>query len=447
MNNHDNDLKDNLNEVVQEGGDDSVSQSQWDKRERFFELPRTEAEDLFLNISAHDQAELYVEMDPKQRRSWIRLLAPDDTVDLIQELDTELRTEAISLLDHQTRLEVLALLAYAEDKAGGLMNSRFARLRPDISVDEAIRYLRVQVREQVETIYYAYVLGRDQKLLGVVSINELFVARPDRMVSEVMSSEDLVTVPEEMDQEKISHLFSDTGLIAIPVVDSEYRVKGIVTVDDIVDVVQEEATEDIQKLGGMEALDAPYLKISFASMIKKRAGWLLMLFFGEMLTATAMGHYEDQIAKAVVLALFVPLIISSGGNSGSQATTLIIRSMALGEVRLRDWYRVAMRELASGLTLGMILGIVGFLRIILWNSFDPNLYGEHYLNISIVVSLSLLGVVLWGTLIGSMLPFLLRRFRLDPATSSAPFVATLVDVTGLVLYFTIASTFLKGTLL
>lgn len=422
-------------------------QSHWDKRERFHELPRTEAEDLFLNLTAHDQAELYLEMEPKHRRSWIRLLAPDDTVDLIQELELDQRTEAIALLDHQTRLEVLALLAYAEDKAGGLMNSRFARLRPDISVEEAIRYLRVQVREQVETIYYAYVMGRDQKLLGVVSINELFVARPDRMVSEVMSSEDLVTVPEEMDQEKISRLFGDTGLMAIPVVDSEYRVKGIVTVDDIVDVLQEEATEDMQKLGGMEALDAPYLKISLGSMIKKRAGWLLMLFFGEMLTATAMGHYEDQIAKAVVLALFVPLIISSGGNSGSQATTLIIRSMALGEIRLRDWLRVAARELASGLTLGLILGVVGFLRIILWQAIDPSLYGEHYLKISMVVSLSLLGVVLWGTIIGSMLPFILRRLRLDPATSSAPFVATLVDVTGLVIYFTIASIFLKGTLL
>jgi magnesium transporter len=197
----------------------------------------------------------------------------------------------------------------------------------------------------------------------------------------------------------------------------------------------------------MEALDAPYLKISFGQMIKKRAGWLLMLFFGEMLTATAMGHYEDQIAKAVVLALFVPLIISSGGNSGSQATTLIIRSMALGEVRMRDWLRVAGRELASGLTLGLILGSVGFMRIMLWQSIDPSVYGEHYVRLSIVVSLSLVGVVLWGTIIGSMLPFLLRKLRLDPATSSAPFVATLVDVTGLVIYFTIASFFLKGTLL
>lgn len=424
-----------------------IPQTHWEKRERFHELPRAEAEDLFLNLTAHDQAELYLEIDPSLRRSWIRLLAPDDTVDLIQELEPDLRTEALSLLDHQTRLEVLALLAYAEDKAGGLMNSRFARLRPDISVEEAIRYLRVQVREQVETIYYAYVLGRDQKLLGVVSINELFVARPDRMVSEVMSSEDLVTVDEEMEQENIAHLFSDTGLIAIPVVDSEYRVKGIVTMDDIVDVVQEEATEDIQKLGGMEALDAPYLKIDLLSMIKKRAGWLLMLFFGEMLTATAMGHYESQISKAVVLALFVPLIISSGGNSGSQATTLIIRSMALGEVRLKDWWRVAAREMASGITLGLILGTVGFIRIMLWQAIDPSIYGEHYLKIAIVVSLALLGVVLWGTLIGSMLPFLLRRLKLDPATSSAPMVATLVDVTGLVIYFSIASVFLRGTLL
>jgi magnesium transporter len=429
--------------------EEDVSSSHWDRLERFHELPRTEAEDLFLNLSAHEQAELFIEIEPKFRRSWIRLLAPDDTADLIQELDpdSELRSESLALLDHQTRLEVLALLAYAEDKAGGLMNSRFARLRPDISVEEAIRYLRVQIREQVETIYYAYVLSRDQRLLGVVSINELFVARADRLVSDVMTSEDLVTVPEQMDQEKISHLFGDTGLIAIPVVDAENRVKGIVTVDDIVDVVQEEATEDIQKLGGMEALDGPYLKSTFGSMIKKRAGWLLILFFGEMFTATAMGHFEDQIAKAVVLALFVPLIISSGGNSGSQATTLIIRSMALGEIRLRDWWRVASRELAAGLTLGLILGSVGFLRIVLWQSIAPNVYGEHYMLIAWVVSLSLVGVVLWGTVIGSMLPFILRRLNLDPATSSAPFVATLVDVTGLVFYFSVATWLLRDALL
>jgi len=423
------------------------SMSNAERLRKFEEIPRTEAEDLFLNLPSHDQAELYEYLEPKQRRSWIRLLAPDDSVDLVQELDQDLKQEALSLLDHQTRLEVLALLAYAEDKAGGLMNSRFARLRPEISVEEAIRYLRVQVREDVETIYYAYVLDPDQKILGVVSINELFVARPERIVKEIMTSEDLVTVPEEMDQEKISRLFGDTGLIAIPVVDSENRVKGIVTVDDIVDVVQEEATEDIQKLGGMQALGAPYLRSTFSSMIKKRAGWLMTLFFGEMLTASAMGYYEHQIASAVVLALFIPLIISSGGNSGSQATTLIIRAMALGELRLRDWFKVAWKELLSGLVLGLILGSVGFLRIYMWNLVDPEIYGVHYLQLSWVVSLSLVGVVMWGTVVGAMLPFILRRFGFDPATSSAPFVATLVDVTGLVIYFTIASIFLKGTLL
>jgi magnesium transporter len=234
--------------------------------------------------------------------------------------------------------------------------------------------------------------------------------------------------------------------VAIPVVDSNQRMKGIVTYDDNATVVQIEATEDIQKLGGMEALDAPYFKVDFLSMIKKRAGWLTILFIGEMFTATAMGYYEDQIQKAVVLALFIPLIISSGGNSGSQASTLIIRALALREIRLRDWWRVLIREIASGLTLGAILGTIGLLRITLWQHWSP-IYGEHYLLVAFAVSSSLVGVVLWGTTAGSMLPFLLKRLGFDPASASAPFVATLVDVTGLVIYFTLASLILSNTLL
>src|SRR5207248_1221527 len=243
-----------------------------------------------------------------------------------------------------------------------------------------------------------------------------------------------------------SRLIAEHDFLAIPVVDRERRVKGIVTVDDIVDVVQEEATEDIQKIGGMEALDAPYLDVGFWAMVRKRGGWLAILFVGEMFTATAMGYFEHEIQRAVVLALFVPLIISSGGNSGSQASTLVIRALAIGEVRLRDWWRVVYREVLTGLALGAILGAIGFLRVALWSIFT-NMYGPHWFLVALTVGLSLIGIVLWGTLIGSVLPFGLRRIGFDPAASSAPFVATLVDVTGLVIYFSIAYVILRGTLL
>jgi magnesium transporter len=314
-----------------------------------------------------------------------------------------------------------------------------------MTVDEAISYLRKQRREHVETIYYAYVLDEGQHLLGVASFRELFGAEPRRTVREVMRT-DVVTVTDQQDQELVSKVLADHHLVAVPVVDSEGRMKGIVTVDDIVDVVREEATEDIQKIGGMEALDAPYMRIAFWRMIRKRGSWLSALFLGEMLTATAMGFYEKEIARAVVLALFVPLIISSGGNSGSQATTLVIRAMALGEVRIRDWWRVIRRELGAGLVLGSLLGSIGFLRIIVWQKFSP-LYGEHYVLIALTVAASLIGVVTFGTLAGSLLPFVLRSLKFDPASASAPFVATLVDVTGLLIYFSVASVILRGTLL
>lgn len=416
------------------------------KREEVFAiLGRIDQEELFINLSSDYQAELFEDFPHAEKRSWIRLLAPDDIADLIQNLNEDAQTEALRYLDYATLVEVKVLMAYAEDEAGGLMNSRFARLRPEMTVEEAIRYLRAQSKSHIETIYYAYVLDRAQVLLGVVSLRELFLAKAQSTVSENMNT-DLVTVLQDEDQESISKTFSNHNFLAIPVVDENNVMKGIITVDDVVEVIEEEATEDIQKLGGMEALGEPYLDISLPSMIKKRAGWLMALFIGEMFTATAMSHYEHDIAKAVVLALFIPLVISSGGNSGSQATTLIIRAMALGEVRLKDWWRVLSRELVSGLSLGFILGSIGMARILLWPG-KETLYGEHYLLVALTVSLSLVGIVLWGTLAGSMLPFFLRRVGLDPATSSAPFVATLVDVTGLVIYFSVASYFLKGILL
>lgn len=410
----------------------------------FRSLARDQREDLFIDLSSADQAELARTMPEHERRTYLRILAPDDVADLIQESPEEERDALINLLDWASQREVRALMAYAEDDAGGLMNPRFARLRPDMTVDEAISYLRLQAR-QMETVYYAYVVDNQQKLAGVISLRKLFASDGRARVSDVMRNE-VVSVTEETDQEEVARLFALHDIAAIPVVDDEGRMKGVVTVDDIVHVVQEEATEDIQKIGGMEALHGPYLETRFFEMVKKRAGWLAALFLGEMLTATAMAHYEEEIAQAVVLAVFIPLIISSGGNSGSQASTLVVRAMALGELRLRDWWIVAWRELRSGLALGAVLASIGFTRIMVWQAVG-GVYGEHYLLVGLTIALSLVGVVLFGTIAGSMLPFILRRLGVDPATASAPFVATLVDVTGLVIYFTIAAIVLRGTLL
>ncbi|MFT3773929.1 MAG: magnesium transporter [Minicystis sp.] len=425
--------------------DDWFTLSPDERVDAFRALDREEAEDLFLELPTRDQAELVLTLSPRERRLWVRLLPPDDVADLLLEIPPEDRNDVLALLDETTRREVNALLAYAEDEAGGLMSPWFARVRPDATVDEAISYLKRQARFHVETIYYAYVLDAEQRLLGVVSLRQLITTPGDARVSDVMKT-DIVTVREDEDQEAVAKLLLDQGLMAIPVIDAEERMKGIVTAEDIVDVVEEEATEDIQKLGGMEALDTPYMSTPFSHMIKKRAGWLTALFVGEMLTATAMGHYEGEIARAVVLALFVPLIISSGGNSGSQATTLVIRALALGEVRVRDWWRVIRRELAAGLALGAILGTIGIARILIWQSVFGT-YGEHATLVALTVGLSLIGVVTWGTMMGSLLPFILRGLGFDPASASAPFVATLVDVSGLVIYFTVAGVVLHGKLL
>ena len=404
-----------------------------DRVESFNGLVRPDAETFFLGLSSRDQAEILLALAPGERRSWIRLLPPDDAADLIQSAPREDWSDLLALLDEPTRREVSALLAYAEDDAGGLMNPRFARVRPEMTIDEAIAYLRRQARERPESMYYAYVLEADQKLLGVVTFRELFVAAPSQKVAEIMTS-DLITVHEDMDQEELSKLFDRHHLVALPVVDDEGRMKGIVTADDIVEVVREEATEDIQKMGGTQALDAPYLDVGLLPMIRKRGAWLSVLFLGEMLTASAMAYFEDEIARAVVLAIFLPLVISSGGNSGSQATTLVIRAMALGEVRLRDWWRVVHREALAGFGLGLVLSVLGVIRVLVWEAAFHS-YGMHTPVLAITLGVALLGVVMWGTIVGSTLPFVLRRLGFDPASASAPFVATLVDVTGLMIYF------------
>lgn len=417
-----------------------------DERLDFFrQLDSANGQELFWQMNAIDKATLIKQMTQSEQRLWLRVLDPDDTADLIQELAVEDREQLIELLDPTSRVHLRALLAYKEDVAGGLMNPRYVRVRPDMEVAEAMRYVHKQALGRVETMYYVYVLEAEQKLLGMLSFRELFTAAPGSKVSQVMKKQ-LVTARENMDQEELGKLFSQYGLLAIPVVDEQNHMKGIVTIDDIVDVVQEEATEDIQKGAAVEAFDTPYLQTSLKEMIGKRAGWLTILFLGEMLTASAMGAYQNELARAVVLALFLPLIISSGGNAGSQASTLVIRAMALGQVRLKDWTRIAARELAIGTGLGLILAAIGFTRVLAWQGLFHS-YGANYFQLAMTIFFSLIGVVLWGTISGAMLPIVLKKVGFDPASASTPFVATLVDVTGLLIYFNIALYVLHGTLL
>jgi magnesium transporter len=399
-------------------------------------LPREDAEDFFISLPATDQCKLLLYFRPGQRRQWMRLLEPDDVADVIQHSPAENRDILLALLDVPTRKEVMALLAYAEDEAGGLMSTRYARLRPQMTADEAISYLRRQARDKIETIYYAYVLDPEHRLLGVVSFRDLFAADPKNIVAEIMET-DVIRVSDEMDQEGVSRIFAEHDLTVVPVVDKDGKMKGIVTVDDIVDVVQEAATEDAQKFGGMAALEVPYLESSRREMLMKRGVWLVILLLGSTLTASAMGAFDGQLKTEPLLALFIPMIISTGGNSGSQASTLMIRAMALGEVRAADWWLVLRRELGLGIMLGGALGLVGLLRVLIWGVAGS--YGPDYVIMSLLCGLSVVGCVLAGTLAGAMLPFILRKFGADPAASSAPFVATVVDVSGILIYFGIAN--------
>ena len=414
----------------------------------FKKLNQADAEEFILELHIRDVTDIIMALPVKERRIWMRFLPPDDVTDIIQEVEPEHKRELLDLIDEPTRKEVNALLAYREDSAGGLMDPRYARLRPEMTVDEAVTYFRNQLQansNSFATINYSYVLDDQQHLLGVLSLKTLFSSPGHKKVSEIMRTE-VITVKEYQDQESLSYLTALHNLTVIPVVDDENHMKGIVTNEDIIDVFREEATEDIHKMGGLEALDEPYVGMPFANMYTKRARWLSLLFIGELFTSTAMAIFETEISKAVVLALFVPLIISSGGNSGSQASTLIIRAMSLREITLKNWFYVARKEILMGLTLGVLLGCIGFTRIVLWE-FLFHIYGGHYLLLAVAIFCSLIGVVAWGTLTGSMLPFILRKIGLDPAISSAPLVATIVDVSGLIIYFTTAKFFLTGTLL
>lgn len=413
-----------------------------DRAARFGALPAHEASRLFRALGPAERAELLLRLGREPRRLWIATLAPDDAADCLQAAPPPAREALLGDLDARTRSEVVALLAYAEDEAGGLMNPRYARVRPDMRVDEALAYLRRLALERAGTHYYAYVLDARGRLVGVVSVRELFAAAADSTVAEVMTA-DVVRVSERADQEEVARLLDRHDLVALPVVDTEGRLVGVVSVDDVLDVVREEATEDIQRLGGLQPLEDAYLRTPLPRMIWRRGGWLAALFLGELLTTSAMGRFEGDIARSVVLALFLPLIISSGGNAGSQATTLVIRAMTLGELRLADWRRVLSRELVAGGVLGFVLGAIGLSRVVGWQALFGS-YGERAFPLATVVAISVVGVVAWGAVAGAMLPFGLRALRLDPASASAPLVATVVDVTGIVIYFSVARAVLGG---
>jgi magnesium transporter len=409
-------------------------------------LPHELATETFEYLPFEKQEHL-IEALAKEEKWLIELLndlSPDDRTALLEELPGSVANQLLTKLAPEERAVAVQLLGYPEDSIGRLMTTEYVAIRPQWTVQQALDHIRKKGKDS-ETLNVIYVVDENWKLLDDIRIRELILSDLDVKISDIMDSI-FVALKANDDQETAVQVFQDYDRIALPVTDTRGILLGIVTVDDVMDVAEEEATEDIQKIGGSDALETPYMSTTIGSLVKKRAKWLVVLFLGEMLTASAMGYFEQEIARAVILALFIPLIISSGGNSGSQAATLIIRAMAVGEITLRDWWKVMRRELLSGLSLGIILGIIGIVRIVVWQKFF-GVYGAHWWLISVTVGLTLTGVVLLGTISGSMLPFILRKIGADPATSSAPFVATIVDVAGLVIYFVIAAIILSGTLL
>lgn len=421
-----------------------------------YEYPDYEGQ-IIANMSVHRAASVFKILEfPTQKRiiqtlppntvaSLLNELPADDRTDFLEELPSNAVRELIKLMDPEERKITLSLLGYPENSIGRLMTPDYVYVYPDNTIEEVFATIRKYGKDS-ETINVIYVINEKGELLDDIRIRDFILNPPDRKVSELMD-ERVVSLNAYDDQETASEVFKMNNRVALPVVSNSNKLLGIVTIDDMFWVASEEFSEDIQKIGGTEALEHPYLEMPIFQLFKKRVVWLVVLFLGELLTATAMAYFEDEIAKAVVLALFVPLIISSGGNSGSQASTLIIQAMAVGEITISDWWRVMRREIISGILLGTVLGIIGFFRILVWHAFVPTLYGEHWMLIGITVGLTLLGVVLWGTLAGSMLPMILKRLGADPAVSSAPFVATLVDVTGLIIYFSVAFLLLSGSLL
>jgi len=420
-------------------------------------LPADTAVQSFSSLSEKFQVEIFpyvvfeiqkkiIHSIPKNKASFIlNDLSSDDRFEFFSLLHGIEQTSLLELLSEKKRNETFSYIGFPKKSIARGIDTNFATIKAQMTIAEANEYLRNNHKD-TEAANVIYVVDEEGKLIDDIPVRRLILNEPSKTIESIMDRS-YISLNINDNKETAIHTFKEYDRSVLPVVNNENVLIGVLTVDDVMDIAEREDTEDIQKFGGLEALDYPYVNTPFFSLIKKRAGWLIVLFVGEMLTATAMGYFDAEISKAVVLALFVPLIISSGGNSGSQAATLIIRAMALKELTIKDWWYVMRRELLSGLTLGLILGSIGFIRIALWQNVHWFDYGEHWFLIALTVSLSLIGIVMWGTFSGSMVPIALKKCGLDPAASSAPFVATLVDVTGLVIYFTIAAILLKGTLL
>jgi magnesium transporter len=420
------------------------------------EFPDHEAQ-IISNLSIHravstfkildfpTQKRIIQELSPLKTAELLNALPADDRTSFLEDLPSEVVKELIRTLNPEERKITLSLLGYREDSVGRLMTPDYIAVQKDWTVREVIRHIR-SVGKDSETIDVIYVVDDKGVFIDDIRIREIILADPDKKIEDVIDNR-YIALNVNDDQEAANQAFKMNNRVALPVLDNNKVLMGIITIDDVLWVANEEFSEDIQKIGGAEALDEPYLEIKFPKLIKKRVGWLIILFLSEMLTTTAMQYFNVELGKALVLGIFIPLTISAGGNSGSQASTLIIRAMALGEINLTDWWRILRREILSGFTLGLVLGAVGFLRIEVWQALHIYNYGIHHILIANTIFISLIGIVLWGSVIGSMLPIMLKRLGLDPATSSAPFVATLVDVTGIIIYFSVAFLILRGTLL
>ena len=455
------DLKDELEAVLKSGDERQLNefldqQNISDVADLVYELPEYDSQ-IIAAMSVHRavgvfkilefaaQKKIIQTLPPDKTAGLLNELPPDDRTDFLEELPSNVVRELIKLLDNEERKITLSLLGYPENSVGRLMTPDYVYVYENNSVQQVLDTVR-RGGKNSETIDVIYVINEKGELLDDIRIREFILAAPDKKVRELMDNR-VISLNAYQDQEEANDVFKMNNRVALPVVSNSNKLLGIVTIDDMLWVASEEFSEDMQKIGGTQALDQPYLEMPLLSLFRKRVGWLVVLFLGELLTASAMKYFEGEIGRALVLVLFIPLIISSGGNSGSQASTLIIQAMAVGEITLQDWWRVMRREILSGLLLGSVLGLIGFLRIFAWHAITPELYGEHWMLLGITVAFTLVGVVLWGTLSGSMLPMILKRLGADPAVSSAPFVATLVDVTGLIIYFSVAFLFLTGKLL
>lgn len=411
----------------------------------FLKVPKEYKSDVFSHLDPDFQEETIRSMASDEVSDLLNEMSPDDRTQLFEDFPDELIKSSINLLNPQERRVALKLLGYDVDSIARLMTPYYIQIRKEWTVKRCFQQIK-RVGERVETMNFLYVVDEKNKLIDDITIGTLLLAEEDQLISELTDNE-FVAITTITTKEDAVPYFEKYDRSALPIITESGVLVGIVTIDDILDQIEEQNTEDIQKFGGVDALDEPYIQTHWFEMIKKRGFWLIVLFLLQLITATVMTFYEKEIASAVVLSLFIPLIISSGGNSGSQAATLIIRAMALQEITVKDWWLVMKKELTTGLFLGSLLGIIGFLRIYIWQVTGLYDYGEYWFFIAISVAFSLAMIVLWGTLSGSMVPFILKKFNLDPATSSAPFVATLVDVTGLIFYFTIAGIFLAGKLL